>query len=141
MTDYAPRAPLHEDPAGALASFRQVLVTIRDSAYEEGECLWCGAEHPEPHHETCPAQVAAAALNEHDAAAFAGIVSHQPWCAKRVDNALHNAIVSTRAHPGEPHRFGTSCIDCGAAGMVNVSIVGPDERVDITPYVPLGNEK
>lgn len=51
------------------------------------------------------------------------------------------ALAEDRTHPGEPHRFGTSCIDCGEFGRIVLSIVGPDERVDIAPYVPLSGSK
>ena len=40
-------------------------------------------------------------------------------------------VRAAQAHYGEPHEFRTICRRCGEPGMLHVSIITPDERVDI----------
>ena len=35
-------------------------------------------------------------------------------------------------HPGEHHEFRTTCLRCGKPGMLHISVITPNERVDIT---------
>jgi hypothetical protein len=40
-------------------------------------------------------------------------------------------------HPGENHTFDVACTTCGLPGMVNLSIITPDEVVRIGPITPI----
>lgn len=42
------------------------------------------------------------------------------------------ALDELAEHPGEPHVFSTACLRCGEMGMVHLSLITPNERVDIT---------
>lgn len=44
---------------------------------------------------------------------------------------LRTALDYRQPHPGEPHEFRATCSRCGEPGMVNLSIVAWDERVEV----------
>jgi hypothetical protein len=42
----------------------------------------------------------------------------------------HPDIVA-KPHPGQPHDFRTRCLRCGEPGVINLSLITPDESVNI----------
>ena len=82
---------------------------------------------------------------------------HSPGCARRSavlmefiqhhrDDAAAAAARATppltveapREHPGEHHTFSMACDRCGKRGYVNLSVIGPDERLSIEPLAEQG---
>lgn len=49
------------------------------------------------------------------------------------DGVLRLAALSTTPHPGEQHEFRTNCRRCGEPGMLNISLIAPDETITIAP--------
>jgi hypothetical protein len=64
---------------------------------------------------------------------FAWVDGHRPFIEAalaviaRVDEAV------TAPHPGEQHKFETTCITCGEYGQLFIAILGPDEQARIEP--------
>lgn len=87
---------------------------------------------------TMPAYITATALDQWEASAEHDRDRAQSWSVNPQTvldllPVLREAAAAVAPHPGEPHRFWTRCQRCGEPGMLNLSLFGPDERVEIRP--------
>lgn len=54
-------------------------------------------------------------------------------CHPYTPPATPPAIAPAVEHPGEHHTFSIACDRCGKRGYINLSVIGPDERLTIAP--------